>query len=138
MIRPEQVRLVQSTWEKIVPIADKAADLFYNRLFEIDPQLKPLFKSDIKQQGKKLMQMISTVVNSLHRLEQVTPAIQELGRRHVRYGVKNEHYTTVGGAFLWTLEQGLGPAFTAEVKEAWIAAYGILANVMKEAAARPS
>lgn len=134
---PTQVQLVQTTWEKVVPISDTAAALFYGKLFELDPSLKPLFTSDIKEQGKKLMQMITVAVRGLNDLGKLVPAVQELGRRHVGYGVKDEHYATVGTALLWTLEKGLGDAFTPDVKEAWATVYGILADTMKKAAAEP-
>lgn len=132
---PRQVELVQTSWEKCVPIADQAATLFYGKLFELDPALKPLFTSDIKEQGKKLMTMITVAVRGLSDLEKLVPAVQDLGRRHVAYGVKDEHYATVGTALLWTLEKGLGDAFTQEVKEAWAATYGVLATTMQKAAA---
>lgn len=132
---PTQIELVQSSWEKVVPIADTAAELFYGRLFELDPSLKPLFTTDIKEQGKKLMQMISVAVNGLNDLEKIVPAVEELGKRHVKYGVKDEHYDTVGSALLWTLEKGLGDAFTPDVKEAWTETYTLLATTMKNAAA---
>lgn len=135
---PTQVELVQATWEKVVPIADTAASLFYGKLFELDPSLKPLFTSDIKEQGKKLMQMITVAVRGLNDLDKLVPAVQALGRRHVAYGVKDEHYATVGTALLWTLEKGLGDAFTPDVKEAWATVYGILADTMKKAAAEPA
>jgi len=137
IMTPTQVQLVQTTWEKVVPISDTAAALFYGRLFELDPSLKPLFTSDIKEQGKKLMQMITVAVRGLNDLGKLVPAVQELGRRHVGYGVKDEHYATVGTALLWTLEKGLGDAFTPDVKEAWATVYGILADTMKKAAAEP-
>ncbi len=131
----QQVQLVQSSFEKVAPIAEKAAELFYARLFETAPQVRPLFRStDMKTQGKKLMDMIAVVVRGLGRLEKIVPAVQQLGRGHVAYGVKDEHYEVVGAALLWTLEQGLGPAFTPETKEAWATAYGILAETMKDAA----
>lgn len=129
---------MQATWEKVVPISDTAAALFYGKLFELDPSLKPLFTSDIKEQGKKLMQMITIAVRGLNDLDKLVPAVQELGRRHVGYGVKDEHYATVGTALLWTLEKGLGDAFTPDVKEAWATVYGILADTMKQAAASPA
>lgn len=135
---PTQVELVQTTWEKVVPIADTAAALFYGKLFELDPTLRPLFTSDIKEQGKKLMQMITIAVRGLNDLDKLVPAVQELGRRHVGYGVKDEHYATVGTALLWTLEKGLGDAFTPDVKEAWATVYGVLADTMKKAAATPA
>ncbi len=132
---PEQITLVKSSWEKAIPIADQAAELFYGKLFELDPSVKPLFKGDMTEQGKKLMKMINTAVNGLDRLDDIVPAVQQLGIRHVAYGVKDEHYDTVGAALLWTLEAGLGDVFTADTKEAWATAYGILAETMKEAAA---
>lgn len=131
---PKQIELVQTTWEKCVPIADQAAALFYGKLFELDPKLKPLFTSDIKEQGKKLMTMITMAVRGLNDLGRLVPAVEELGRRHVGYGVKEEHYATVGAALLWTLEQGLGSNFTAEVKEAWTKVYTVLATTMQKAA----
>lgn len=132
---PEQIVLVKSSWEKAIPIADQAAELFYGKLFELDPSVKPLFKGDMTEQGKKLMKMINTAVNGLDRLDDIVPAVQQLGVRHVAYGVKDEHYDTVGAALLWTLEAGLGDVFTPDTKEAWATAYGILATTMKEAAA---
>ena len=132
---PEQVSLVKTSWAKVVPIAPQAAELFYGRLFELDPSVKPLFKGDMQEQGKKLMTTISTVVNSLDNLEPMLPAVQDLGRRHVGYGVSDAHYDTVGSALLWTLEQGLGAEFTANVKQSWTEAYTALAGVMKAAAA---
>lgn len=130
----EQKLLVQKTFEMVAPIADVAAGLFYGRLFEVDPSLKPLFRGDIKDQGKKLMATIKVAVQSLDRLDALVPVVQALGRRHLAYGVRDEHYDTVGAALLWTLEKGLGDAFTPDVKEAWTIVYGILAKVMKDAA----
>lgn len=132
---PQQIALVQSTWQQVIPIKDKAAEMFYGRLFELDPGLKPLFQGDMAEQGRKLMAMIGTAVSGLVRLDQIIPAVQDLGRRHAGYGVKDNHYASVGAALLWTLETGLGPAFTPEVKQAWAATYGALAGVMMEAAA---
>ncbi|MEY2818504.1 MAG: globin family protein [Chloroflexota bacterium] len=130
----EQKKLVQETWEKVVPIAETAAELFYGRLFEIDPELKPLFKqTDMKEQKMKLLQMLGMAVKGLDNLEQLVPAVENLGRRHVGYGVKDSHYDTVGDALLWTLEKGLGEAFTPEVMEAWTQTYITLATVMKNA-----
>lgn len=132
---PEQVELVQSSFKKVEPIATTAGDLFYGRLFEIAPEVRPMFPDDISDQRDKLMKMLATAVNNLHRVEEIIPAVQDLGRRHVDYGVKDAHYDTVGSALLWTLEQGLKDDFTAEVKEAWTETYMTLAGVMKEAAA---
>lgn len=132
---PTQVELVQQTWKKVVPIAEQAAALFYDRLFELDPSLKPLFKSDLRGQGRKLTSMINTAVVNLSRLDTIVPAVQDLGRRHVRYGVAPGHYDTVGTALIWTLEKGLGSDFTPSAREAWLSAYTTLATVMKAAAA---
>ena len=130
----QQKYLVQSSFEKVVPISETAAALFYGRLFELDPSLRPMFTGDMKEQGKKLMNMLTLAVRGLDKLDQLVPAIQALGRKHTGYGVKPEHYNTVGAALLWTLEQGLGESFTPEVKEAWIAVYTLMANTMQEAA----
>ena len=132
---PEQVTLIQDSFAKVVPIAETAAELFYGKLFELDPAVKPLFKTDLKEQGAKLMATLNVVVTGLTDLESIVPAVQDLGRRHVGYGVKDEHYDTVGAALIWTLGQGLGDGFTDEVEGAWTAAYGILAATMKDAAA---
>ncbi len=131
---PEQIQLCKDSWTKVEPIADDAAALFYNNLFEADPSLKTLFKGDMTEQGRKLMEMIGTAVRMLDKLDQLVPVVQNLGVRHVDYGVKNEHYATVGGALLLTLSQGLGEDFTPEVKEAWTEAYGILSKTMIDAA----
>ncbi|RLA03684.1 MAG: hemin receptor [Gammaproteobacteria bacterium] len=128
-----QIKLVQSTWQMIVPVKDQTAELFYRKLFLIAPEVRPLFKGDIKEQGTKLVNSINLVVNSLTHLEQVVPALQELGRRHIDYGVEADHYDIVAEALLWTLEQGLGEDFTDEVKEAWTIAYTIIATTMIEA-----
>jgi hemoglobin-like flavoprotein len=133
---PEQIGLVQRSWRQVLPISDTAAEIFYTKLFTMDPALKPLFKGDMKAQGRKLMAMIGTAVNSLSKLDEIVPAVQDLGRRHVKYGVKDAHYDTVAGALIWTLEQGLGDGFTPEVKFAWVSVYGVLAGTMKDAAAK--
>src|SRR5271170_8140857 len=132
---PEQKTLVQDSFKKVLPIRDTAAELFYARLFEIDPSLKTLFKGDMKEQGRKLMTMIATAVGGLDDLGAIVPAVQALGVRHKQYGVTDKHYDTVAAALLWTLEKGLGEAFTPAVKDAWVAVYGVLAGTMKQAAA---
>jgi hemoglobin-like flavoprotein len=133
---PIQKELVQSTWKQVAPIADAAAVLFYNRLFEIDPSTKPLFnETDLPRQRKKLMQIIGTAVTSLNRLDALVPVVEDLGRRHAGYGVKDEHYDSVGAALLWTLEQGLGEAWTPDVKTAWTETYVLLSGVMRRAQA---
>jgi hemoglobin-like flavoprotein len=128
---PQQIELVKSSWTQIVPIQETAAGLFYGKLFELDPALKPMFKGDIKVQGHKLMTMLNTAVRGLDHLDALVPAVKALGRRHVTYGVKAEHYGTVATALLWTLEQGLGEDFTPEVREAWTEAYTVLATTMQ-------
>ncbi|MGE0765625.1 MAG: globin family protein [Hyphomicrobiaceae bacterium] len=132
---PEKVKLVQESFKKVVPIAPQAADLFYGRLFEIAPEVRPLFPADLTEQKKKLIAMLATAVNNLHQVETIVPAVQDLGRRHVNYGVKAEHYKPVGAALIWTLDKGLGDAFTPDVKAAWIETYTTLETVMTQAAA---
>lgn len=133
---PLQVAAVQRTFSLVVPIKEKAAELFYARLFELDPSLKPMFKGDMKQQGMKLMSALALVVTGLSKPETILPAVEDLGRKHFDYGVQDHHYDKVGAALLWTLEQGLGAEFTPDVKAAWTAAYTLLANVMKDAATK--
>lgn len=131
---PDQITLVKTSWEQVLVIQHQAAELFYQRLFTIAPDVRPLFKRDLAVQGPMLMATLNAVVSSLERLETMLPAVRNLARRHVPWGVKPEHYDAVGEALLWTLAQGLGPAFTAPVCRAWTAAYLALATVMKEAA----
>jgi hemoglobin-like flavoprotein len=133
-MQTREKELVQSSFKQVVPISAAAADLFYARLFEIDPSLRPLFKSDMTEQKKKLMQMLGAAVVGLDNLYALIPVVRDLGARHVGYGVKDEHYETVGEALIWTLEKGLGAAFTPETKQAWVTVYGVLASTMKEAA----
>lgn len=132
----EVIQLVQNSWAQVTPIAPQAAALFYNNLFTLDPSLKSLFQGDMEEQGKRLMGMIGTAVEKLDTLETVVPVLQSLGKRHVRYGVKEEHYQTVGTALLTTQAQGLGEQFTPQVKEAWTFVYGVMADVMIKAAYR--
>jgi hemoglobin-like flavoprotein len=127
---PIQIDLVQSSFAKVAPISDAAAALFYGRLFEIAPELKPLFHGDMAEQGRKLMMTLGVVVNGLKNLDAILPTAKALAIRHVGYGVKAADYGPVGEALIWTLEKGLGPDFTAEVKNAWLAAYGALSGVM--------
>ena len=134
MLTLAQKTLVQDSFATIVPIADDAAALFYRRLFELDPSLERMFRGDMAEQRKKLMQMLTAAVKGLDRLDQLVPVVEGLGRRHAGYGVLDAHYDTVGSALLWTLEMGLGRAFTAEVKDAWATVYGLLATTMKAAA----
>lgn len=131
---PQQISLIQSSWAKVVPIQEAAAELFYARLFELDPEVQPMFKGDMKEQGRKLMKTLGVVVNGIANLGDLLPNIQDLGRRHVAYGVEARHYDSVGAAILWTLEQGLGDEFTPATRDAWTLAYTTLAGAMKEAA----
>ena len=135
MITPQQKELVQKTWTMVVPIADKAAELFYGRLFELEPEYKKMFKNDMTEQGKKLMKTINIAVTALDDVEPLVPVLKQMGADHAGYGVVERDYNVDGAALLWTLEQGLGEAFTDEVKSAWAAVYELLASVMKEGAA---
>lgn len=132
---PETVGLVQASFKKVAPIAGAAADIFYDRLFEIAPETRALFPEDMSDQKSKLMQMLATAVNNLHQVDTIVGAVQDLGRRHVGYDVKDAHYDVVGAALLFTLGKGLGDDFTPEVEAAWTETYGLVATVMKEAAA---
>ena len=129
------VALVQRSFDQVRPILEDAALLFYERLFELDPSLRSLFRSSREAPAQKLAQALTVVVKGLENPAQLRGAIEALGRRHAGYGVRDEHYTTVGEALIWTLERGLGRAFTPEVRAAWVDAYGWLAFVMKEASA---
>jgi hemoglobin-like flavoprotein len=133
-VTPHQIKLVQTSFAQVAPIAATAADLFYGRLFEIAPQVRGMFPNDLSEQKKKLMAMLGTVVAGLTRLETLLPAVRALGQRHAGYGVTAEQYAPVGAALLWTLEQGLGDAFTPDVKDAWATAYGVLSRTMIDAA----
>jgi len=135
MVTPQQKELVKKTWVMVVPIAETAAELFYGRLFELAPEYKAMFKNDMTEQGKKLMKTINIAVESLDNLEALIPTLKQMGADHVGYGVKDRDYNVVGASLLWTLEKGLGEAFTDEVKNAWGAVYEVLASVMKEGAA---
>ena len=131
---PDQIDLVQASFAKVVPIAETAAGLFYGRLFEIAPEVKPLFHGDMKEQGRKLMTTLAVVINGLKAPEAILPAAKALAVKHVGYGVAADHYAPVGAALIWTLEQGLGNDFTPETRDAWIAAYTLLSGVMIEEA----
>ena len=127
---PEQISLVQNSFKKVAPIAGPAADIFYDKLFEIAPQVRSLFPDDMSDQKKKLMQMIGVAVNGLTNLDAILPAVQDLGRRHNDYDVTPEHYDYVGEALIFALGKGLGDDFTDEVKAAWVETYTTLASVM--------
>jgi hemoglobin-like flavoprotein len=130
---PQQIDLVQTSFKKVVPIAGTAADLFYDRLFELAPEVRVLFPQDLTEQKKKLISMLATAVTNLHQLETILPAVKDLGQRHKGYGVSAAHYAPVGAALLWTLEKGLGSDFTPDVKAAWTETYTALAGVMTAA-----
>jgi hemoglobin-like flavoprotein len=127
---PEQIKLVQESFAKVAPISETAAVLFYDRLFEIAPQVQAMFPTDMTEQRRKLMATLAVVVGGLNNLESILPAASALATRHVGYGAKAEHYPVVGLALLWTLEKGLGDAWTPEVAEAWTAAYATLSGFM--------
>ena len=128
-----QKQLVQLSFRHIVPIADQFANLFYRRLFELNPSLRSLFKGDIEQQGLKLMMTLQIAVSGLQDLERIAPALQRLGREHTDYGVQPSHYTIVYDALIWALEQELGAAFSTETKQAWTLLYNRLADIMQQA-----
>lgn len=127
----KQIRLVQDSFSQVEPIAEKAAEIFYDALFGIDPSLKPLFRNDMKVQGRKLMTMLKAAVDGLDDLEALVPALQQLAKRHNDYGTKKSHFTPVGNALLYTLKTGLGDGFTEEVRQAWVSVIHIVADTMK-------
>jgi hemoglobin-like flavoprotein len=131
---PKQKMLVQKTWTQVAPVADQAAAVFYQRLFEIDPSARPLFDTaNMAQQRKKLIQVLTVAVSSLDNLGALSKTVEDLGRRHAAYGVTDSHYDSVGVALIWTLEQGLGDAWTSEVAAAWKEVYGLLSTTMRQA-----
>jgi hemoglobin-like flavoprotein len=134
---PTQIALVQQSFRKLAPHQETVPQLFYQNLFDLEPALKPLFRGDLRQQGRKLMGMLAMIVGGLERLDSLKPVIRSLGARHAGYGVEERHYGVVGAALLQTLEQGLGSAFAPAVKEAWATAYDILAGEMMAGAAVP-
>ena len=129
--------LVRNSFALVQPIAAQAAAIFYNHLFAADPSLRALFRGDMVHQGERLMTMIGSAVGLLDQPEVLLPVLRNLGARHDSYGVVDTHYATVGGALLLTLEQGLGDAFTSEVREAWTAMYGVVSRTMIEASRAP-
>jgi nitric oxide dioxygenase len=131
---PEQITLVQNSFARVAPSSDKAAELFYRRLFEVAPQVRSLFPDDLAEQRRKLMATLALVVNGLGDLETILPAAKALGKRHIGYGAKPAHFPVVGEALLWTLEQGLGASWTPDIAAAWSAAYALLSDVMIGAA----
>lgn len=136
-ITARQISIIQDSFAKVKPIADQAAELFYNKLFEYDPAVRSLFQSDMKEQGRKLMSVLGVAVASLNDLNGLVPTLQKIAKQHVQYGVEVEDYTPVGNALLYALKQGLGPAFTPELRQAWVEVYQVVADTMR-AAAYPS
>jgi hemoglobin-like flavoprotein len=130
-----QRRLVRESWAQLMPIKEEAAALFYGRLFERYPEVKAYFNGDMLEQGRKLMQILDTAVSKLDELDELSPTLRELGRRHGAYGVTDADYDKVAEALLWTLQQGIGEAFTPDVEAAWVATYTSLAKIMKAGAA---
>ena len=135
---PEQVERVQRTWRAVLPVGDTAAELFYGKLFSLDPGLRSLFKNDMVEQGRNLTAMISVAVGMLHKPERILLAVRQLGQRHAAYGVEPRHYELVGTSLIWMLDKVLGEAFSPEVKAAWWATYAFLAEAMQEAACASS
>ena len=135
-MHPTQAKLIRESFAQIEPRAAIAALMFYQRLFALDPSLRGLFQRDIEEQGVKLMQALRFAVSALDNPGELQPVLESLGRRHVYYGVKEQHYETVSAALMGALEYVLGPAFTPEVKEAWQAIYNHMADTMKRAAAK--
>ena len=136
---PEQIKLVQQSFAKVAPISEQAAVIFYDRLFEVAPSVKAMFPENMTEQRKKLMATLAVVVNGLSDLPSILPAASALAIRHVSYGARREHYPVVGAALLYTLEKGLGEAWTGDVADAWTTAYATLSNfMMAEAYGRPS
>lgn len=131
---PAEITLVRASFAQVKPIAPQAAELFYAHLFEIDPQLRPLFRGDMQEQGRMLMAMLGAAIGMLERPDQLLPALRTLGARHAGYGVQDHHYASVGTALIRTLEQGLGPAFTPATRAAWLAVYDLVQRTMRSAA----
>jgi hemoglobin-like flavoprotein len=131
---PRQIELVQASFRRVAPNSDRVADLFYDRLFGVTPDLRAMFPSDLSAQKEKLAQMLGTAIGNLHQLYTIMPTIRELGARHVGYGVTVPHYALVGGALLWAIEKELGSEFTPELRTAWTEVYTALAGAMNGSA----
>lgn len=133
-VSKHQIKLVQQSFGKVEPIADRAAEIFYAKLFEYEPAVRPLFKRGVKEQGRMLMATLKLAVKGLDDLHSLVPVLENLARKHVAYGVRPEHYTPVGNALLYTLKQGLGDDWTPELRQAWVDTYRLMAQTMKAAA----
>jgi methyl-accepting chemotaxis protein len=127
----EQIALVRNSWKRVLPMRAAVAELFYNKLFELEPRLQPLFKTDLERQGEKLIAMLDTAVRGLDHPQVLGPALRDLGQRHVRYGASENDYGTVAVSLLWTLEQGLGDSFDADSRRAWTEAYATIVSLMQ-------
>jgi hemoglobin-like flavoprotein len=136
-MRPETDRLVRESWSRFEPVAERSAGFFYEKLFELDPGAERLFaRTNMEDQGRKVMRMFAEIVRMIDQPESLVGEVADLGRRHVRYGVQDSQYDSVGAALLWTLERGLGPAFTDDVRTAWTEAYLLVSAVARRASAR--
>lgn len=135
-MKPETIRLVRQSWRQVEAVAPAVAALFYKNLFEADPTLRPLFRSDMVEQGERLMRMLAVAVNGLDDVPALRGRLESLAERHVGYGVQEPHYATVGQALLKTLEQGLADGFTPAVQHAWTEVYAAIAEIMIAAARR--
>lgn len=133
-ITPRQIQLIQQSFAKVEPISDKAAEIFYNKLFEYEPSVRPMFKSNMQNQGRKLMSTLKVAVKALDDLDGLVPVLQKMAVKHVEYGVRAEHYTPVGNALLYALKVGLGEDWTPELRQAWVEVYRLIAKTMKDAA----
>jgi hemoglobin-like flavoprotein len=131
---PTDIGLVQSSFAKVAPLGDEAGAIFYRRLFEIAPEVRPLFHGDMDEQASMFMSVLTLAVNGLSDFDSVEPALRDLAVRHAGYGVKAEHYAPLGAALIWLMEQNLGDGFTEEVRGAWISVYGAISEVMINAA----
>lgn len=133
-LSPRQIQLIQQSFAKVEPIADQAAEIFYNKLFEFEPSVRPMFKGNMQNQGRKLMSTLKIAVKALNDLDALVPVLQKMAVKHVDYGVRAEHYTPVGNALLYALKVGLGEDWTPELRQAWVDVYRIIAKTMKDAA----
>jgi hemoglobin-like flavoprotein len=136
-MRAETERLVRESWARFEPVAEQSAGFFYDKLFDLDPDAQRLFaRTDMEAQGRKVMQMFAAIVRTLDQPDTLVSEVADLGRRHVHYGVRDSQYDSVGTALLWTLERGLGTAFTDDVRNAWTEAYLLISTVLRRAATR--
>jgi hemoglobin-like flavoprotein len=135
-MQAQQIQLVRASFAAVRLTVSQPGALFYDNLFAVDPSLRNLFHGAIAQQGERLMTMIGSALDLLDRPAVLLPVLRQLGARHVGYGVKERHYAAVGAALIRTLEQGLGVAFTDDVRQAWTELYGVISSTMIDAAQR--